>query len=116
MKRKVYIAGKITGDPNYKDKFAKAEAALKKNGFIVMNPAILPEGFEWEEYMCVTLAMLRVCNYICPLDDWAQSKGASIEMNTANARGYGIVNTEGIVISDIKPHYFNTPLIPPMNV
>ncbi len=41
MKR-IYLSGKITGDPNYRDKFAKAEAHYKTFGHAVMNPAVLP--------------------------------------------------------------------------
>ena len=32
MKPKIFISGKITGDPNYKAKFAAAEAFYKKKG------------------------------------------------------------------------------------
>lgn len=46
---KIYIAGPITGIPDYKERFAKAEAELKAKGHAVMNPAALPEGFEYSE-------------------------------------------------------------------
>lgn len=42
---KVYIAGKITGDPNYREKFQQAADELKGGGHVVMNPAVLPDGF-----------------------------------------------------------------------
>lgn len=32
MQPKIYIAGKITGDPKYKEKFTAAEAEYKKKG------------------------------------------------------------------------------------
>lgn len=32
MKTKLYIAGKITGDPDYKAKFTEAENFYKKRG------------------------------------------------------------------------------------
>ena len=44
MKMKIYIAGKITGDKGYREKFAAVEAALWAQGFTVINPAVLPEG------------------------------------------------------------------------
>ena len=34
MANKVYIAGKISGDPDYREKFAKAEEELKAQGYI----------------------------------------------------------------------------------
>ena len=41
---KAYIAGKITGDSGYKKKFAHTKACLEAEGFVVLNPAELPEG------------------------------------------------------------------------
>ena len=41
---KVYISGKITGNENYREEFAKAQAELEKDGHIVLNPAVLPVG------------------------------------------------------------------------
>lgn len=41
---KIYIAGKITGEPNYKEKFDIAATSLEAQGHIVLNPAELPEG------------------------------------------------------------------------
>ena len=43
---KVYIAGKITGDPNYKGKFAAEAEKIRAAGHIALNPAELPEGME----------------------------------------------------------------------
>lgn len=83
MANKVYIAGKISGDPNYREKFAKAEEELKAQGYIVMNPAILPEGFTWDNYMNITIAMLSACDTIYLLEDWEDSQGAQIEAKIA---------------------------------
>ena len=41
---KAYIAGKITGDPDYWHKFQRAQEDLEDQGFTVINPAELPEG------------------------------------------------------------------------
>ena len=38
---KIYIAGKITGDKNYKEKFDAVEKLLASQGYSVMNPARL---------------------------------------------------------------------------
>lgn len=63
---RIYIAGKITGDKNYKKKFAKAERALKKKGHSVMNPAWLKEygEFDWIDYMGVSGAMQQTCEAV----------------------------------------------------
>ena len=39
----VYISGKITENPNYKEEFSTAEAFLKKHDYITLNPARLDE-------------------------------------------------------------------------
>lgn len=36
---KIYIAGKITGDPDYRAKFADAQRQIEAQGHIVLNPA-----------------------------------------------------------------------------
>lgn len=84
-KEVVYIAGKITGDPDYREKFKKAQEELEKEGYIVLNPAILPEGFTWEAYMNMTEPMLKESDRVCFLPDWKDSKGARAEFGTAVA-------------------------------
>lgn len=89
---RIYIAGKITGDRHYKRKFRKAEKALAKKGHGVMNPAALgnyPE-FSWEDYMKTSGAMQEVCEAVCFLDDWNESKGALREYGRANELGQKI--------------------------
>ena len=82
--KRVFICGKITGDPDYKRKFFDAEKALKDAGYAVMNPAILPsEGFEHDQYMTVTKAMLSVCDAAMYLIDWMDSPGAVEELEEA---------------------------------
>ena len=41
---KIYIAGAITGDPEYREKFRRAEEAVRAEGHVAVNPAVLPEG------------------------------------------------------------------------
>lgn len=46
---RVYISGPISNEPDYKAKFAKAEAELKEQGFEVINPAKFDGlGLEYE--------------------------------------------------------------------
>lgn len=85
---KVYIAGKIRGDKNYRAKFEEAERHLKTLGHSVMNPAVLPpSGFRHEEYMKVCLAMLDICDAVYMLPDWKKSEGARTEYNVATKKG-----------------------------
>ena len=87
---KIYIAGKITGDSEYKKKFYDAECALIDKGHTVMNPAILPAGFEWGEYMAICLQMQSVCDGTLFLPDWKDSQGARLENIKARNRYYSI--------------------------
>ena len=67
---KIYIAGKITGDPGYRDKFAAAEIQLGWQGHTVLNPAELPSGMSREDYMRICFAMIDVADAVVFLPDW----------------------------------------------
>ncbi|MEG1758258.1 MAG: DUF4406 domain-containing protein [Oscillospiraceae bacterium] len=76
----VYIAGKITGDRNYRAKFSEARAELYGRGFTtVINPAMLPEGLRPSDYMDICSAMLRSADVVAFLCDWEESPGAVLE-------------------------------------
>ena len=77
---KVYIAGKITGDPGYRDKFAAAEMQLGGQGHTVLNPAELPEGMAPADYMRICFAMIDVADAVVFLPDAAESAGARLYM------------------------------------
>lgn len=78
--RRILLSGAIASDPNYEEKFASAELALRRLGYAVMDPAVLPpRGFTHRQYMHVTIAMLDVCEILCLLPDWHKSPGAVIE-------------------------------------
>lgn len=80
----VYIAGKITGDPNYKEKFCKYQKELEDRGYIVLNPAMLPpSGFTYEAYLRMSSATLRECDSVLFLTGWEDSNGARQEFELA---------------------------------
>ncbi len=91
---KIYIAGKITGEPNYKEKFDIAATSLEAQGHIVLNPAELPEGMLPADYMRICFAMIDTADAIYLLKGWHSSSGASIERNYAMYTGKSIL-TEG---------------------
>ena len=86
---KIYIAGRITGDPHYKRKFRKAEKILARKGYSVMNPACLTDypDFTWHDFMDVTSAMQEVCEAVYFLPDWNISRGAMVEYYKAEMLG-----------------------------
>ena len=84
---KVYIAGKITGDPDYQSKFRKARKYLMAMGNIVLTPAVLPEGMAPADYMKICFAMIDVADVVAFLPDWKDSSGAKLEMQYCNYIG-----------------------------
>lgn len=91
---KIYIAGPITGIDNYKENFNAVADKLTGLGFRVMNPAILPEGFEWEEYMAICIPMLSCCHAVVMLDGWENSRGAREEYDVALALGLTVITQQ----------------------
>lgn len=82
----LYIAGKITGDSNYLEKFAKAEKEiLKIYNCETINPANLrlPKSCTWDDSMRITLQMLDLADGIILLPDWRESPGACMECGYA---------------------------------
>ena len=84
---KVYIAGKITGDPDYRIKFFKAANYMENLGFTVIDPATLPEGMSPNDYMSICLPMLLAADAIALLPDYQTSAGACIEHKIAKYTG-----------------------------
>ena len=79
----VYIAGKITGDPCYRKKFSAAKSYLESQGHTVLNPAELPFGLEYKNYMNIGFEMLRASQAVYMLKDWIESAGAIQEHTLA---------------------------------
>jgi len=96
-KQTVYLAGKITDDPDYKQKFQEAAHRIEGRSFVVLSPAILPEeGFGYEAYIRMSSAMLDECDIVCFLPDWEESRGAVHERSRAEVLGKIIVSFEGL--------------------
>ena len=76
---KIYIAGKITGDPNYKETFEAAADCLRSNGDVVLTPCFLPDGMSMADYMRICLAMIDCCDSVFFLPNWQDSEGARVE-------------------------------------
>lgn len=85
----IYIAGKITNDPGYKEKFRQAERHVKAEypGAYIFNPAALPEGLTPEWYMDICQKMIKVSDLVIFLPDYTESKGARMELAYCNYIG-----------------------------
>jgi len=83
MKR-IYICGKVTGDPDYKKKFLKEENRLFSLGYEPVNPAVIvPSNKDWSSAMKTVLRAMLLCDGVSLLPDWKKSKGAKIEVRLA---------------------------------
>ena len=87
----VFIAGAITGVTGYKQIFAAAEQWLLEQECIVLNPAVLPWGMEWEAYLRITKAMVRCADVVYVLQNWENSKGVHEELTLAARLGKEII-------------------------
>lgn len=75
---KVYLAGRITGDTDYKAKFKKYEEMYDKVA-TVLNPAENPAGMSNADYANISIAMINAADYVVFLPDWEESIGANLE-------------------------------------
>lgn len=88
---KVYIAGQITNNENYKEDFKAAETYLKEKGHAVINP-VKNLGFTYKDYIDMGLCELMKCDAICLLDNYEESQGAMLELMYAQTVGIKIIN------------------------
>jgi hypothetical protein len=99
---RIYISGKITGTNDYMRRFQNAEDGLYimfyNNGLAgngVVNPAKvlaqMPDTLSHNEYMKLSICMLSMCDTICMLKGWEDSKGAQKEYQYAKANNYKII-------------------------
>ena len=95
---KVYLSGKITGDAGYRQKVEAVQNELNSYGYVVFNPAVLPDGFEYEDYMSLDFLILSRCDAIYLLRDWKNSLGAKRELEEAKRLGLQILDEDSIKI------------------
>lgn len=94
-KKRIYISGPISGTDDWLERFARAEADIEKmhaaigEEVEVINPARIdmPKGTTWQQYIDISLQMLRGCDGIYMLANWRFSKGAKLERLYADGSG-----------------------------
>lgn len=97
MRKKVYVAGKVTGEDSYKcrSKFGYHASRLRAQGHKVINPFALFEDmrgdFDKEDEMTICFAAIAVCDAVYMLADWHESEGAKAEHKFALDHGKEII-------------------------
>lgn len=96
MTTSLYIAGPMSGLPEFNyPAFRAAAEALRAAGYDVLNPidvdidGTTEDERTWEWYMRRTLAMMLSADAIATLPGWRDSRGATIEVETAARIGIG---------------------------
>ncbi|EIH1143738.1 DUF4406 domain-containing protein [Escherichia coli] len=105
---KIYIAGPMTGYPDYNRAAFNAKAIeLMAEGHIVLNPAVLPGGLCQSEYMDICLAMVRSADAIYLLNRWEESVGARAEHAPAEKLGLTVIYESPTNIEcQVAPHIY----------
>jgi len=65
-------------------------------GCVVLNPAILPLGMAYADYMAITRAMINQCDTLVLAPGWRDSKGARNEAAYAENRGMDVHDWEDL--------------------
>lgn len=91
----LYISGPMTGYPDHNfPMFDWVEAALQHVGYRTLNPAtkgIVPD-WTWEDYLRHDLRQVLDADGVAVLDGWECSRGARLEVTTAQALGIPVMS------------------------
>jgi hypothetical protein len=90
--KKVYISGRITGNPDAENEFDDAERLLSGKGYTPVNPMKngLPAHSAYETHMRADIILLCSCDLIYQIPGWRKSNGAIIESIIASLLKIGI--------------------------
>lgn len=101
---RVYIAGPMTGLPEFNFPAFNAEAArLRSQGLTAINPAEhgVVDGADWGDYLRHDLAGLVSCERVHLLPGWSKSKGATLEVLNAAILGCKVTLADGAESVDL---------------
>ena len=92
----VYISGPMAGLPDAnRAVFDDAEHYLRETfGCGVLNPARMPDGLQYRQYMAHAMQLLAHATVIALLPGWEKSRGAFIEVLIADRDDVPMVQLE----------------------
>ena len=91
---RLYISGRITDNPNYKEEFENAEKWLLERDITPINPIkvnAICNTLTYEEYMKVDYCLIDLCDGLFMLKGWQDSRGALSEMCYGKSLGKKIL-------------------------
>lgn len=102
--RRIYLAGPMTGLPEYNYPAFNAEAArLRALGYHVENPAENPEQSSWEDYLRQAIRQMLTCDMVALLPGWEGSRGAGFERSVALQVGMALVLADQVTGTPAAP-------------
>ena len=96
--KRVYIAGPMTGLPDFNfPAFNAMAATMRAEGWHVENPAEHGhvDGAEWGDYLRYDIGRLATCEAVMLLPGWSKSRGACLEVSIARQLDMPIMLAEG---------------------
>lgn len=96
--KRVYIAGPMTGLPEFNfPAFNAMAATMRAEGWRVENPAEhgIVDGAEWADYLRYDIGLLATCEAVMLLPGWSKSRGACLEVSIARQLDMPIMLAEG---------------------
>ena len=95
-KKVIFISGGMSGYPNYNSEaFFRAANDLAEQGYIVLNPAMLPQGLNDSKYLPIDMAMIEASDALFMLDGFEKSRGSMAELAYAIRQGKDIYTSDG---------------------
>lgn len=106
-KRRVYIAGPMTGIANYnREAFEEAAKRIAETTRLIpVHTAWLELGYDYEDYIQISLDMLIMCHLITTLPGWEGSIGAQREMRMAERQAIPHVALDDLMNKYPKTEY-----------
>lgn len=98
--KKVYIAGPMSGYPDYNfPAFMAAEAKLRELGYEAINPARIKhiDKKNWSLCMRQAVAEMLKADQIATLPGWHRSPGARTEVDLAMAIGIPVTEIQELI-------------------
>lgn len=93
MRKRLYISGAISKDPDYYEKFSATAAWIAAHGAAYFNPAelnkVIPEA-AWGTYMIFCNTGMKMCDAMVLLPGAEYSAGSQIELHWAREKGLPI--------------------------